>query len=66
MIADDLPKNRIKLSVKIEEGASASLIKINIVGNTILTDEEILDEFKLKEKNWLSVFTRGSGYSEKI
>lgn len=63
VIADDLPKNRIKLSVKIEEGASASLIKINIVGNTILTDEEILDEFKLKEKNWLSVFTRGSGYS---
>ena len=61
--ADDLPKNRIKLSVNIDEGASASLIKINIVGNTILTDEEILDEFKLKEKNWLDVFTRGSGYS---
>ena len=61
--ADDLPKNRIKLSVNIDEGASASLIKINIVGNTILTDEEILDEFKLKEKNWLSVFSRGSSYS---
>ena len=61
--ADDLPKNRIKLSVNIDEGTSASLIKINIVGNTILTDEEILDEFKLKEKNWLDVFTRGSGYS---
>ena len=60
---EDLPKNRIKLSVEIDEGESASLRKINIVGNKLLSDEEILDEFKLKEKNWLSVFSRGSGYS---
>ncbi len=61
--SEDLPKNRIKLSVEIDEGESASLRKINIVGNKLLSDEEILDEFKLKEKNWLSVFSRGSGYS---
>jgi outer membrane protein insertion porin family len=60
---EDLPKNRIKLSVIIDEGESASLRKINIVGNKLLKDQEILDEFKLKEKNWLSVFSRGSGYS---
>ena len=60
---EDLPKNRIKLSVIIDEGESASLRKINIVGNKLLKDQEILDEFKLKEKNWLSVFNRGSGYS---
>ena len=61
--SEDLPKNRIKLSVEIDEGESASLRKINIVGNKLLSDEEILDDFKLKEKNWLSVFSRGSGYS---
>ena len=60
---EDLPKNRIKLSVIIDEGESAALRKINIVGNKLLEDQEILDEFKLKEKNWLSVFSRGSGYS---
>ena len=60
---DDLPKNRIKLSVLIEEGNSASLRKINILGNTFFSEEELLDEFKLKEKSWLSVFQRGSGYS---
>ena len=60
---EDLPKNRIKLSVEIDEVESASLRKINIVGNKLLSDEEILDDFKLKEKNWLSVFSRGSGYS---
>ena len=60
---DDLPKNRIKLSVVIEEGNSASLRKINILGNTFFSEEELLDEFKLKEKSWLSVFQRGSGYS---
>ena len=61
--SENLPKNRIKLSVIIDEGKSASLRKINIVGNKILSDQEILEEFKLKEKNWLSVFSRGSGYS---
>ena len=60
---EKLPKNRIKLSIIIDEGESASLRKINIVGNKLLDDQEILDEFKLKEKNWLSVFSRGSGYS---
>ncbi len=62
--SDKLPKNRIKLSVTIEEGVSASLKKINIVGNKALPDKEIKDNFKLKEKNWLSVFSRGSGYSK--
>lgn len=60
---EDLPKNRIKLSVNIDEGQSATLRKINIVGNKFINDQQILDEFKLKEKNWLSVFSRGSGYS---
>ena len=60
---EDLPKNRVKLSVDIDEGESASLKKINIVGNKLYSDQEILDGFKLKEKNWLSVFSRGSSYS---
>tara|TARA_B100000963_G_scaffold295595_1_gene266590 strand:- start:6743 stop:9064 length:2322 start_codon:yes stop_codon:yes gene_type:complete len=60
---EELPKNRIKLSVIIDEGSSSSLRKINIIGNNFFTDQDILDEFKLKEKNWLSVFQRGSGYS---
>ena len=64
VLAEDLPKNRIKLSVNIEEGSSSSLKKINIVGNKNFSDEEILSEFKLKEKNWLSVFSRNSGYSK--
>ncbi len=64
VLSESLPKNRIKLSVNIEEGVSASLNKINIVGNKIFSDEEILKEFKLKEKNWLSVFSRSSGYSK--
>ena len=60
---EDLPKNRIKLSVIIDEGESATLRKINIIGNKLFLIKKFLDEFKLKEKNWLSVFSRGSGYS---
>jgi outer membrane protein insertion porin family len=64
VLSENLPKNRIKLSVNIDEGVSASLNVINIVGNKKFSDEDILKEFKLKEKNWLSVFSRGSGYSK--
>ncbi len=62
--SENLPKNRIKLSINIDEGVSSSLKVINLVGNKKFSDEEILKEFKLKEKNWLSVFSRGSGYSK--
>ena len=64
VLSENLPKNRIKLSVNIDEGVSASLKVINIVGNKKFSDGDILKEFKLKEKNWLSVFSRGSGYSK--
>ena len=64
VLSENLPKNRIKLSVNIDEGVSASLNIINIVGNKKFSDEDILKEFKLKEKNWLSVFSGGSGYSK--
>ena len=64
VLTEDLPKNRVKLSVDIDEGASSSLVKINIVGNKTFTDEEILEQFKLKEKNWLSIFGGGTQYSK--
>ena len=60
---DELPKNRIKLSILIEEGSSSTLRKINIIGNNFFSNQDILDEFKLREKDWLSVFRRGSNYS---
>lgn len=64
VLTEDLPKNRVKLSVNIDEGSSSSLVKINIVGNKTFTDEEILEQFKLKEKNWLSIFGGGTQYSK--
>ncbi len=60
---DELPKNRTKLSILIEEGSSSTLRKINIIGNNFFSNQDILDEFKLREKDWLSVFRRGSNYS---
>tara|TARA_B100000212_G_scaffold210567_1_gene159075 strand:- start:1864 stop:4188 length:2325 start_codon:yes stop_codon:yes gene_type:complete len=64
VLTEELPKNRIKLIVNIDEGSSATLRKINIVGNKVFSDKDILEEFKLKEKNWLSIFGRGTAYSK--
>ena len=42
-----LPRNRVALKINIYEGKAARISDINIVGNTLFSDEELLDEFEL-------------------
>ena len=48
VLSDSLPRNRVKLSVEIEEGETAELKSINIVGNKIFAEEELKKVLKLK------------------
>ncbi len=41
-----LDRNRVRISIVIEEGDTAEIQHINIVGNTLFTDKEIRDEFE--------------------
>ncbi len=59
-----LPRNRVNVNFKIDEGESATIADINIVGNKAFTDEEILDQFELTTGDWLSVFTSDNQYSK--
>ena len=43
------PRNRIEISIVVDEGTSAKIEKINIIGNEIYTNEELLDGFELSE-----------------
>ena len=64
VLSDSLPRNRVKLSVKIEEGETAELKSINIVGNKIFAEEELKKVLKLKPRSWLSIFRTNTPYSK--
>ena len=47
------PRNRVALEIDIVEGKVASIYSINVVGNKVFADEELLDQFELKKKRFL-------------
>ncbi len=53
-----LPRNRVALKIKIYEGKPARIRDINIVGNTLFSDEELLQVFELKPSHLWS-FIKG-------
>jgi outer membrane protein insertion porin family len=61
--SEDLERNRVKLSIDIDEGSTAKLKALNIVGNKKFNDEELLKVLKLKPRTWLSFFSKRTPYS---
>jgi outer membrane protein insertion porin family len=59
-----LSRNRVDIKFKINEGEAAQIKKINIVGNQIFEEEEILEQFELSTGGWLSFFTDDNQYAK--
>jgi outer membrane protein insertion porin family len=59
---EDLPDNRVRVSIDIVEGDRAKIRQINIVGNTQFEDEEILADFELSTGNMLSFIRNDDRY----
>jgi outer membrane protein insertion porin family len=61
---EDLPRNQVKVKVKISEGAVARIKQINIIGNKVYNDQELIDLFELHTSGLFSWISGNDKYSK--
>lgn len=57
------PRNRVALSIKIQEGPSSKVRRISFVGNKVFDDEVLRDVFQLKSTHFTSFYKGDDKYS---
>ena len=57
------PRNRLEINIEVDEGNSAKIKKISIIGNETFTDDELLDSFELSEGSFFSFLSSNNQYS---
>jgi outer membrane protein insertion porin family len=50
--------------IEINEGLTARLKQINIIGNQAFTEKELLKQFELGKTNWLSFYSKNDQYAK--
>lgn len=61
-----LERNRVAVAIKVSEGLTARIKRINIIGNEAFSDQELLDEFQLIASDQSSIFSSKDRYSKQI
>lgn len=59
-----LERNRVGLDIKISEGLTARIKKVNVIGNQAYDDDELLDLFELGVPSWYAFFSSKDKYSK--
>lgn len=60
---EEVPGNKVKITIDITEGKRARIRQINIAGNTAFPEEDLLEAFELKTPNWLSWYRQDDRYA---
>ncbi len=55
-------QNRVDLVYEIDEGPLASITKINFIGNTHYSDDDLANEIMSKESRWYRIFSSSENY----
>ena len=58
-----LDRNRVDVTIAVDEGKAAKIRHINLIGNEKFEQEEILDSWESRTSNWLSWYRRDDQYS---
>ena len=58
-----LDRNRVAINFTVDEGEVAKIKSINIVGNHVFGEKELLDLMQLQTPGWLSWYTKNDQYS---
>ncbi|MEE9254556.1 MAG: outer membrane protein assembly factor BamA, partial [Pseudomonadales bacterium] len=58
-----LPRNRVAISIQVTEGSTAGIRHINVVGNDVYRDEELLDIFELSLPGFMSFYSKNDKYA---
>ena len=59
-----LDNNRVGIVIEVSEGVAARIRQINIVGNTVFEEAELLKQFESSAPGLLSFFTKDDQYSK--
>lgn len=59
-----LDRNRVDIAIKIKEGKAAKIRHVNVIGNDVFSDKQLLDSWESRPSNWLSWYRRDDQYSK--
>ena len=59
-----LERNRVAVNFNINEGDTAVIRQINLVGATSYKEKDLLELFQLQTPNWISWYTKNDQYSK--
>ena len=58
-----LERNRVAINIDVSEGQSAKIKQINVVGNQVFEEEELIDDFEQSTSGMISFYTKDDQYS---
>lgn len=58
-----LDRNRVRISLVVDEGPAAKISSVRFVGNKVMSDSELAEQMQLGESSWMSWYTRNDLYS---